>query len=411
MTETYEPSLLDPELMADPRTGFGELRAKADIWRGRAMDGTPAWYLMRAADVRAVLNDPRFVTGATIDLGSDDRRRALLGSLGVTGELAGYVINLMPDLDGTDHSRLRRLVSSAFTGRRVLELRPRVEEITRRLLDDVEARAAADGGPVDLIEHFAYPLPITVICELVGVPEQDRPMWREWGDALVTLDPDRFAGALRAMVDHTRALVEQRRAEPAEDLISSMLRAQANDGARLSDDELIKMVITLVNTGHETTAHLIGNSLIGLLNHPDQLKLLTEDPNRWPSAVHELVRAWTPVRVTGLRFATEDVTVSGQLIEAGEAVQPVLVSANFDEHEHPDGRDFDVTRRDGPGEGHVGFGAGIHYCLGASLARQETEVALSALFRRFPKLRMDGDAEWVPGPLLIRLTSLPVRLG
>ncbi|MGV9880224.1 cytochrome P450 family protein [Streptomyces sp. NPDC003006] len=415
MTSTYEPDLLDPELMADPHGGFKRLREEAPISRGRTMGGDPAWYVTRAADVRAVLSDPRFVvTNVNAAPGAKDPKVQLVANLGVSEELATYVVDLLPDRDGADHTQLRRLVAPAFSGRRITGLRPRVTEITGRLLDEIEA---CGPGPVDMINAFAYPLPITVICELVGVPESDRPTWREWGDALLTLDPARFAGALQAMVDQVEELLERRRAEPADDLISAMLKAQAQaqaqpgGGGHLSDRDLVKMIITLVNTGHETTAHLLGNAVAGLLARPGQLELLRREPERWPVAVHEMMRLWTPVRVTALRYATEDVEIGGVPIRAGEAVQPVLISANTDPADHADPDRFDIRRREGErGEGHVGFGHGIHYCLGAALARQEAEIALSALFSRFPDLALEGEPQWLAGPLMVRMSHLPVTL-
>ncbi|MEU0838694.1 cytochrome P450 [Streptomyces sp. NPDC005962] len=410
MADIYEPNLLDPELMADPHGGFKRLREEAPVCRGRTMGGDPAWYVTRAADVRAILNDPRFVVtnvNSAPDAGGDPRIQ-LVANLGVSEELATYVVDLLPDRDGADHTRLRRLVAPAFGGRRIANLRPRVKEITDSLLDEIEAGGP---GPVDLINSFAYPLPITVICELVGVPESDRPAWREWGDALLTLDPARFAGALQSMVDQVKDLLERVRAEPADDLISSLIKTQADDGGYLSDDDLVKLVITLVNTGHETTAHLLSNAVAGLLAHPEQLELLRREPERWPVAVHEMMRLWTPVRVTALRYATEDVEIGGVPISTGEAVQPVLISANTDPGEHSDADRFDIRRREGErGEGHVGFGHGIHYCLGAALARQEAEIALSTLFSRFPDLTLSGEPQWLAGPLMVRMSQLPVKL-
>ena len=408
MNEEYEPSPWDPELMDDPRGVFGRLREETAMRRGRTMDGSPIWYVTRAEDVRAVLNDRRFVTTLAPEPGAQTQRETLLKGLGLSGELASYAMDTLPDLDGEDHDRLRKLVAAPFTGRAVADLRPRVEQVTEALLDDLEA---AGPGPVNLMEHFVQPLPITVICELVGVPEEDRPSWRRLGNALVKMVPEGFADTLQAMVDSVRSLLELKRREPADDMVSEMLRAQAEGGDSLSDHELIKMVITLVNTGHETLSQLIGNSVLALLTNPEQLDILRNEPARWPVAVHELIRMCSPVRYTAPRFATKDLEVAGVPIAVGEGVQPVLVSANLDPREHPDADRFDVTRRDGGGEGHIGFGQGVHRCLGATLARQEVEVSLSALFTRFPNLKLDGEPQYVPGPLLGQVVSLPVSLG
>jgi cytochrome P450 len=405
---SVEPDLMDPALIADPYGGYGRLREQGPVLRGRTMDGGQAWYVTRQDDVRTVLGDPRFVNDAAAVPGVQvhNTRDKMIEMLGVPRELAHYITESILDADGADHTRLRKLVSRAFTVRRVSELRPRVEAITAALLDRLPST-------VDLIEHFAYPLPITVICELVGVPEVDRPAWREWGIALVSMNPEVIPGAVRDMVDHVRDLIRRRRAEPADDLLTALVHAQEEGGDRLSDDELVTMVFTLVMAGHETTAHLIGNGTVALLTHPDQLDLLRRDPGLWPGAVHELMRFCGPVHIARLRYAAEELDLGGVRVRAGDAVQAVLVSANFDPREYTDPERLDVTRRPtGRGEGHVGFGHGIHYCLGAALARQEGEVALRALFERFPDLTLvDAQQEWVQIPGARRLARLPVRLG
>ncbi|GAA1303779.1 cytochrome P450 family protein [Pseudonocardia xinjiangensis] len=406
---SVEPDLMDPALIADPYGGYGRMREQAPVLRGRTMDGGSAWYVTRQADVRVVLGDPRFVNNPASVPGvevSNVREKMLEDMLGLPPELSRYVTTSILDTDGADHTRLRKLVSRAFTVRRVNDLRPRVEAITATLLDGLES-------PAELIEQFAYPLPITVICELVGVPEADRPAWREWGVGLVSMDPKIFPGVIREMVAHVQDLIARRRAEPADDLLTALIQAQEADGDQLSDDELVTMVLTLVIAGHETTAHLLGNGIVALLTHPDQLDLLRRDPSLWPVAVHELMRFCGPVHITRVRYATEDVDLGGVRIGAGEAVQAVLVSANFDPREYTDPERFDVTRRPiGRGEGHVGFGHGFHYCLGAALARQEGEVALRALFERFPDLALvNEEQEWAQLPGSRRLTRLPVRLA
>lgn len=405
---SVEPNLMDPALIADPYGGYGRLREQGPVLRGLTAVGGPAWYVTRQEDVRTVLGDPRFVNNVATVVGMqvDDGRQKMIESLGVPPELAHYLTDSVLDADGADHTRLRKLVSRAFTVRRINDLRPRVETITETLLDGLSS-------PVDLIEHFAYPLPITVICELVGVPEADRPAWRSWGNALTSMNPELIPTAVRDMVAHVQDLVRRRRAAPADDLLTALIHAQEEDGDRLSDDELVTMVFTLVMAGHETTAHLIGNGTAALLTHPDQLDLLRRDPALWPGAIHELMRFCGPVHIARLRYATEDLDLAGVRIRAGDAVQPVLVSANFDPREYHDPERLDVTRRpSGRGEGHVGFGHGFHYCLGAALARQEGEVALRALFERFPNLALDtAELEWVPMPGSHRLARLPVRLG
>ena len=310
------PNLMSPELIADPYTGWGRLRERAPVLRGQALDGSPAWYVTRQDDVRALLTDPRFVNDVTSISGVtvDSVRRNVLEQFGVPDELAQYFTGSILNYDGADHLRLRKLVSRAFTVRRVASLRPRVEEIAAGLLDGIAERAVAErdgaavGGTVDLVESFAYPLPIAVICELVGVPEADRPSWRKSGSALLTMDPATLAPAMQAMVDDSRDLIARRRAEPSDDLLSGLIQAQEDDGDRLSENELITMVFTLVMAGHETTAHLLSNGTLALLTHPDQLELLQSDPARWPACgprADALVRPGSghpaPVRRRGRR--------------------------------------------------------------------------------------------------------------
>jgi cytochrome P450 len=411
------PALDAPELSADPYGEFDRLRERAPLLRGRYLDGSPIWYLTRYQDVRSMLADPRFANSSASvpgELGSSAKQR-LISSFGVPPELVEYVVGTILDSDGPRHTRLRKLVSRAFTVRRVSELRPSVERIAAELLDELAATSAAGPGPVDLLERFCYPLPITVICDLVGIPVADRPAWRIWGRELVSRVPERFVPVLREVVDYLHELLESHRASPADDLLSELIRTHDEDGDRLSDVELITMVLTLVFAGHETTAQLLGNATVALLTHPDQLALLRADPTLWPGAVHELIRLRSPVLITAPRYATQDLECAGVRVRAGDAVQPVLVSANRDPRQWDEPQRLDVTRRpEGHGEGHVGFGHGAHYCLGAALARQEAEVALRALFERFGDLALGTDpAElvWQPTPGSRRLAALPVNLG
>jgi len=405
---------LAPDLLADPYEGYGHLRERAPMLRGRYLDGTAAWYVTRQAEVRAVLADPRFANDVTSVPGTTDRRANMMTTLGVPSEYTRYLVGTVIDSDPPDHTRLRRLVSRAFTVRRIRALRPRVEAITAGLLDELgRALGSADpADPVDLLDAFAYPLPITVICELVGIDEDDRPAWRDSGRALVTMQRDRFGPAVAELVDRVHALIGRRRATPADDLLTELIRAHDDDGDRLADTEMVAMVLALVFAGHETTAHLIGNATVALLTHPDQLDLLRADPGLWPGAVNELMRWCGPALMSRVRYATVDMELGGTRLRQGDAVEAVLVSANFDPRVYDEPERLDVTRLvDAHGDGHVGFGHGIHYCLGAALARQEGEVALHGLVERFPGLALAVDpAElaWAPLPGARRLLALPV---
>ncbi|MFC4588686.1 cytochrome P450 family protein [Sphaerisporangium corydalis] len=407
--------MMDPALMRDPFGGYARMREQAPLVRGSFFGrGTPIWLVTRYDDVKMVLGDPRFVNNPANVPGLDieNIREKEIEARGIPREYAQYVLDSVLDADGADHIRLRKLVSRTFTARRVAELRPRVEQITEGLLDRLAG--TADDGVVDLMEHFAYPLPITVICELVGIPEQDRAQWREWGKALVTLQSGGMADALRDMVGHIHELIERRRVAPTADLLSGLIRTHDEDGDRLSDTEMVTLVLTLILAGHETTAHLIGNGTAALLTHPDQLALLRKDPGMMRGAVHELMRWCGPVQATRLRYAARDVEVGGMPVAKGEAVMAVLVGANHDPREFDHPERLDITREpDGRRENHVGFGHGLHYCLGAALARQEGEVAFEALLRRFPDLALavrpeELERQMMPGSW--RLARLPLRL-
>ncbi len=409
------PHMMDPDLLADPFTGYGRLRERGPVVRGRFVDGTPVWFVTRYDDVRAVLRDPRFVNtpSPVPGEGGADPREGMMDLLDVPEHLRVYLLGSILDSDPPDHPRLRRLVTRAFAARRILGLRPGIERIADRLLAELPRREEED-GTVDLLEHFAYPLSITVICELVGIPATDLERWREWGGDLVSMRPERLRHSFPVMIDYCHRLIEQRRAALTDDLLSELIRAQDDDGGRLSDIETVTMILTLVLAGHETSAHLIGNGTAALLTHPGQWALLRKDPALLPRAVHELMRWCGSVHVARLRYATEDLELAGTPVARGDAVQLVLVSANFDPRHYSDPDRLDITRhQEGQAENHVGFGHGIHYCLGATLARQEGEVALARLLETYPDLALaDGDPEVrrarLPGSW--RLDALRLRL-
>ncbi|MEV2270337.1 cytochrome P450 family protein [Nonomuraea africana] len=405
-------NLMDPALLADPFRGFSRVREEAPIARASFPgQDTPVWLVTRYEDVKTVLGDHRFVNNPASIPGGDvpDLREKLVKARGIPDEYVGYLTDGILDSDGDDHLRLRRLVSRAFTARRVVEMRPRVEEISDRLLDSLPGDRV-----VDLVEEYAYPLPITVICELVGIPEGDRPLWRGWGSRMVSMAPGALTEPLISMIDYIRDLIPRRRAVPADDLLTGLIRAHDDDEDRFTDAELITMVVTLVLAGHETTAHLIGNGVAALLTHPDQLAMLRAEPELTPRAVHELMRWCGPVQGTRIRYPAEDVELGGMVVKRGEPVMAVLVSANYDPRrfDHPDR--LDLTRdEDGRREVHVGFGHGLHYCLGAALARQEAEVAFAGLLSRFPGLRLavaPDELERQLMPASWRLARLPVLL-
>jgi cytochrome P450 len=306
-----------------------------------------------------------------------------------------------------DHTRLRRLVSGAFTARRVAALRPRIEQLTEQLLDEM---SGADR--VDLIDSFAFPLPIQVICELLGVPADDQRDFRAWSNAIVSggTDPESLPPALVAIVGYIRDLIARKRQRPDDGLLSALI-AVRDDNDRLTDDELISMVYLLLIAGHETTVNLIGNGALLLLAEPERWARLAAEPQLVPAAVEEFLRYEGPVQTSTFRTAVEPVELGGRTIPAGAMVLVSLLSANRDAERFAEPDAFDPHRSVAP---NLAFGHGIHYCLGAPLARLEAQIAFAGLLRRFPATRLAVPVEeitWRPSLLLRGLSGLPVTLG
>jgi cytochrome P450 len=313
----------------------------------------------------------------------------------------------MLSADPPDHTRLRRLVAGAFTMRRIEALRPRIEEITDELLAAMTGR-----DRVDLIDALAFPLPIQVICELLGVPAADRDSFRAWTTVIVTgsVASDHGHGAMRAMASYIRELITERRARPGDDLLSGLIGVR-DAGDRLSEDELSSMVFLLLIAGHETTVNLIGNGVHLLLTERDRWDRLRADPGLLPGAIEEFLRLEGPVETSTYRYATEDLEIGGQPIRAGDAVLVSLLAADRDGSRFPEPDELRLDRAQNP---HLAFGHGIHYCLGAPLARLEAQVAFGKLLARFPELRPAGSAgelSWRPGYLIRGLHELPVVPG
>ena len=406
MTETlaswggWEPAIRD-----DPFGHFAEARAGCPVQRVRLADGHPAWVVLGYDAGRQALNDPRI---------SKDMLAALAEAGDVVAEgLPGPEFSRhMLNVDPPDHTRLRRLVSRAFVPGRIAALEPAIRAIASSLLDELDA--AGPGAIVDLVEGYAYPLPFGVIGELLGIPAADRPRLHAWFQVLLTgWAGDPPADAVRAsdgIVAYLRELVDAKRRSPADDLVSVLVAAE--DGA-LTTQELLSSLFQLVVAGHDTTASLIGNGVVALLDHPSRLQELLADPGRVPAAVDELIRFTAPVPHATFRVTTEPVTLGGVTIPAHEQVLVCLGAANRDPDRFPAPDVLDIGRSDGP---NLGFGHGIHYCLGAPLARLEARVAFETLLSRYPGLRLAIDRyalAWAHGDgLVLRgLVSLPVVLG
>lgn len=363
----------------DPDPLLQKLRRDEPVFRVQLAYGEPTWIATRYEDVKTVLGDPRF--SRAVGVGRDEPR--------VRPQVSppGTILNLDPP----EHSRLRRLVTKAFTVRRIEQMRPRVQEIADGFVEEM----LAHGSPDDLVQAFALPLPVTVICELLGVPYADRGDFRYWSDAFLSttkFSPDEVAECAMKMRDYIAGLIAQRRDEPRDDLMTDLVTAR-DDGDRLSEDELLSLVQAILIAGHETTASQIPNFVYTLLTHPEELERVRTDPALIPKAVEELMRYVQLGVGTGIpRYALEDVELSGVLVKAGEPVMAAIMSANLDERIFTNPRELNLTREEAS---HVGFGYGAHHCLGAPLARMELQVALGTLLRRLPGLRFAEGEEGV----------------
>ncbi|MHA6795402.1 cytochrome P450 family protein [Pseudonocardia bannensis] len=399
MTETVSAAtggfeLFDGAFWADPYPAYRGLRSEQPVREVQLPDG-PMWLVTRYDDVRAALTDPRF---------SKDWRYTLPAE--ARAEAPAAPTPMMILLDPPDHTRLRKLVSRSFTARRMAALRPRVEEIAAELLDALPA-----DGVVDLMAGYAVVLPVQVICELLGVPAADREEFGAWSRVMIDESPaEEKTAAVAQLAGYLGELIERKRMQPDDALLSALVEV-SEDEDRLSREELVAMAMLLLIAGHETTANLIGNGLLALLTHPDQLTRLREQPGLLPGAVEEFLRFDSPVQTPPVRFAAEDIEVGGTTIPAGSVIMLGLGSANRDDTRFPEADRLDVGRDAG---GHVAFGHGLHFCLGAQLARIEGEVAIGALLARRPELTLAVDpAELVHrrSTLVRGLRSLPVTLS
>jgi pimeloyl-[acyl-carrier protein] synthase len=393
--QSFNP--MDPEFLADPYPTYHRLRAEDPVHHSPL----GFWVLTRYEDVSSVLRDPRFIKEPL----------AALVAARFGAEVPRGVGLSMLDRDPPDHTRLRSLVSKAFTPRVVEGLRPRIQ----RIVDGLITRAEA-AGSMDVIEEFAYPIPVNVICEMLGVPVADHERFKGWsldiarGLDSIWLPPDsevprRSAAARHAISDYFRGLIAERRAAPRGDLLSALIAAE-EAGDKLNEEELLATCILLLIAGHETTVNLIGNGVLALLRHPAELSRLRETPGLITSAIEELLRYDGPVQRTA-RVAGADATIGGRTIAKGDMVMPFIGAADRDPAQFPDPDRLDLSRSDNR---HIAFGWGIHFCLGAPLARVEGQIALDALVRRLPGLELATHAPEYRQSLTLRgLKTLPVK--
>jgi len=388
---------LGADYFQDPYSVHARLRAQRPVTPVTMPGGAPVWLITGYAEARAALADPRL-------------SKRMPGWHPEPGSIFASLDLHMLNSDPPDHERLRKLVNKAFTARRVERLRPRITAITAGLLEDMSCQGAQP--EVDLLASFAFPLPITVICELLGVPAADRDDFRTWSATIVsdTSAPEVFQAHATAMIRYFTALLAAKRDEPRDDLLSALVAAR-DEGDRLSENELVSMAFLLLVAGHETTVNLIASGVLALLLNPAELARLRADPALIGCAVEELLRYVNPVNNATFRCAAEPVEIGGVRIGRGDPVLVALSGADRDPARFGEPDRLDLGR---DGAGHLAFGHGIHYCLGAPLARLEAEIAFSGLLARFGSIRLAVPAaslRWRPSTLIHGLESLPVYLA
>jgi cytochrome P450 len=406
MTQSTEFNLTSSTFKADPYPTFARLRDSDPVYQyATSPSGQRTWLITRYADADAILRDERFVKDLR-NVSPPEERAPRPETVPSASDLMSM---MMTDVDPPDHTRLRSLASQSFTPRMVEQWRGRVQEITDKLID-----AVVEKGTMDLIEEFAFPFPMRVISEILGVPAEDSAMLHRWTKAIADAlgDPVAFQQAaphLQAFYVYLCTLIDDKRLNPADDLVSRLIQAE-DAGDRLSKRELVTMVFLLIVAGHDTTASMIGNGMLALLTHPAQMTLLKNnpDPALLKTAVEEFLRYRSPFMQATFRWACADVQLDEKLIRRGDGVVISLASANRDETAFGEADTLDITRRE---NAHLAFGKGIHYCLGAPLARLEGQIAIGTLLRRLPKLHLEIDPtslSWRPGSLALGLNHLPV---
>jgi cytochrome P450 len=375
----------------DPAAELGQLREHAPVARVKTPDGQPTWLVTGHAEVRRVLTDPRF-----------SRAKAVAG--GASAELSVLTTETLISMDPPEHTRLRKLLAHAFSQRQMARLRPRVATLVNQLLDDL----IAGPPPADLIERFSMPLPLHAISELLGVPQEYRVQCTIWTATMLGTG-QQDSQLMQEALDGFASIIAGKRAEPDDGLISALIAAR-DQHDRLSERELLTVTVALVLGGHETTTHVINLSLLTLLRYPDQMALLRSNPAILPTAVEELVRF---IQLGGRdvllpRIATEDIELGGVTVPAGDALMCAWTVANRDPAAFPDPDRLDPTRIDNP---HLGFGAGVHHCVGAQMGRLILHEALHGLLQRLPRLELAvpvSELRFKPDQFLRSLECLPV---
>ncbi|MCX5437823.1 MULTISPECIES: cytochrome P450 [unclassified Streptomyces] len=403
------PELFTWEFASDPYPAYAWLRENAPVHRTKLPSGVEAWLVTRYADARQALADSRLSKNP--EHHAEDAQGK--SKTGIPGERSANLMTHLLNIDPPDHTRLRRLVSKAFTPRRVAAFAPRVQELADDLIDRF-----APQGEADLIHDFAFPLPIYAICDLLGVPREDQDDFRDWAGMMIRHGGGPRGGVARSVKKirgYLAELIHRKRNDPGDDLISDLIRA-SDHGEHLTENEAAAMCFVLLFAGFETTINLIGNGVYALLGNPEQRARLQESIERGErelldTGIEELLRYDGPVELATWRFATEPLTIGGQQIATGDPVLVVLAAADRDPARFHEPDTLDLSRRDNQ---HLGYGHGIHYCLGAPLARLEGTVAIETLLRRLPDLELAvdrADLRWRGGLIMRGLRTLPVEFA
>lgn len=412
MSQAPYIDLSSPSLKANPYKEFERIRTEDPIHLVTLPGHRQGWLITRYEDAERALRDQRFVKDASKALSPEHFARQFPWlrdqDQGEDHENTRIFGRGLLNADPPDHTRLRALVNIAFTPRMIERWSERIQEITNALLDAVQAR-----GEMDLVNDFAFPLPMTVITEMLGIPQEDRTKFRQWSNVIIegAGNPKEIQNRIeqiRAYRNYLYELINRKRKQPADDLLSHLIETE-EVGDKLTEEELVAMVSLLLIAGHETTVNLISNGTLALLQHPDQKEKLQNDPSLIKSAIEEFLRYHGPLMTATQRWASEDIEFGGKQIQRGDYIVVVLASANHDHQEFEHAEVLDVTRKE---NAHLAFGKGIHYCLGAPLARLEGQIAIRTLLQRLPNLRLavaEEDLVWRPGSLIMGLRAFPVE--
>lgn len=391
--ESSKPAFFTKEFTHNPYPVYEKLRKEEPVFRVMFPHGEFGWIITRYEDAVQIMKDPRFTKDIAKRYGPENQ---------------SIFVNNMLFSDPPDHRRLRGLVQKAFTPKLIADMRSHIQEIADDLLDNL-----ASQEKMNLIDDFAFPLPIIVISEILGVPLEDQDKFRMWSNSIIDASSsehaEMFEQHAREFTEYLNVWFAKVRKDPGNDLISQLVTAE-DSGQQLSENELLGVVSLLIIAGHETTVNLIGNGILALLEHPEQRELLIKQPELIHNAIEEMLRYNGPVEFSTSRWALEDIEFRGQHIAQGELVIVALDSANRDEQQFKDSDVFDITREK---SSHLAFGTGIHLCLGAPLARLEGEIAVSTLLNRFPNMQLQADVnelEWRPGMIVRGVKEIPVQL-